>query len=344
MLYALSAGLRDRGHHPVVFLREGSVPVQHFVAGGFDTRPVPRGGLSTLTGLMQMGKQFRKERFDLIHVHRNHDLPTGKLLSLWSGKLPVLLTQHCRLGKSLPLVMDMPDRIVTVSRFICDGIRERFPRAAAKLQVVPNGIDLVEFAQARNDYWSARPELAGKWPLLGVVGLFYKNQEGVIELLPRLREAFPELMLVIIGRDDAKRGGLELQARSLGVSDLLFFAGDLPFADMKHALAGLDLNVSAYRCEGFGLSVIEGMAVGTPFAGYRSGGYTDTVEDGVNGVLADTKDQLLARIIEVLGDGTTLARLAEAARASVQDRYSLDRMLDLYLATYAELLAGSQPK
>lgn len=342
MLYALCQGLRERGHHPVVVLRKGGVPARRFAEGGFDTRPVARGGLDTVLGLLKAAGEFRRERFDLVHVHRNHDLLTGKFLALCAGKLPMILTQHCQLGKSSALAVGLPDRIVTVSSFIGSGIKDRFPASARKLLVIPNGVDPAQFTESRRDFWSGKPELAGKGPFLGVVGIFYKNQEELIELLPHIRGEFPGVVLVIIGRDDERKPGLEALAANLGVSDAVHFAGEIPYGEMKTALAGLDLNVSAYRFEGFGLSVIEGMAVGTPFVGYRCGGYTDIVEDGVNGFLAGDRAGITARIGELLADREKSSQFGENARALARERFSQERMLNSYLSLYADLLSGGK--
>ena len=60
------------------------------------------------------------------------------------------------------------------------------------------------------------------------------------------------------------------------------------------------LNVSAFRREGFGLSVLEGMAVGTPFIGYRAGGYREIVVQGENGYLVEDKDEFVEVVVGLL--------------------------------------------
>jgi glycosyltransferase involved in cell wall biosynthesis len=334
MLFSLASGLRDRGHYVGLFLREDAETVAPFVRAGFDVWPISRSGIGMLGGIMRMVRIARHGKFDLIHVHRNHDLPVGKMVGFCSGKLPLVLTQHCWLGStSFPLI-NLPDRIVTVSTFIADGITERYPALSRKVSVVHNGINLGDFAQPRDDYWGAIPALAGKGPLLGVVGYFYKNQEELIELLPRIKTVFPNVVLIIIGRDDTKRILLEKKATDLGVAESIFFAGNIPHEEMKHALAGLDLNISAFRREGFGLSVIEGMAVGTPFAGYRAGGYPDIVENGKNGYLADNREGLLQAIITALDNKDTLHSIGENAMKTVAANFSLDTMISAYEALY----------
>jgi glycosyltransferase involved in cell wall biosynthesis len=334
IVYSLAAGLRNRGHYVGLFLRAGSESVGKFAQAGFDVWTIPRSGLRMFPGILKMIRIARNGKFDLIHVHRNHDLIAGKIVGYFAGKLPLVLTQHCWLGNtSFPLI-NLPDRIVTVSKFIAGGITERYPALSRKISVVHNGINLADFAQPRDDYWGVSPALAGKGPLLGVVGYFYKNQEELIELLPRIKTVFPNVMLIIIGRDDKKGTLLEKKAADLGVAESVFFAGNIPHEEMKHALAGLDLNISAFRSEGFGLSVIEGMAVGTPFVGFRAGGYPDIVKNGENGYLADNREGLLQSIITALENKDTLYSIGENAMKTVSAKFSLDTMISAYEALY----------
>jgi glycosyltransferase involved in cell wall biosynthesis len=334
MLFSLAAGLRNRGHYVGLFLVEDSETVEKFVRAGFKVWAFPRKGIRLLHSVMKMIRIARNEKFDLVHVHRNHDLIVGKIVGYFSGKLPLVLTQHCLLGRTSFFQVNLPDRIITVSKYIADGIIERFPILDNKITVVHNGINLKEFEKPRADYWSQWPALSGKGPLLGVVGYFYKNQEELIELLPLIREVFPDVMLIIIGRDDSKKIFLEKKADELGVAGSVFFAGSIPHPEMKHALAGLDLNISAFRREGFGLSVLEGLAVGTPFLGYRSGGYTELIEQGENGYLEDTVGELARSIISLLRDKVRLRRIMEHAKISVADKFSVENMITKYEEIY----------
>ncbi len=338
ILFSLATGLRSRGHHVGLFLSEGSETVDKFVQGGFLTWAIPRKGVGTVRGIVKMIRIARSEKFDLIHLHRNHDLLVGKIVSYFAGKLPLLLTQHCLLGNTSFSVMNLADRIATVSKFIAEGIVERIPRLHRKLLVVHNGVDTDKFEHLRDDYWKGRHELAGRGPLLGVVGYFYKNQEELIEILPRIRAVYPDMMLIIMGQDDSKMDYLKKRVTECGVADSVFFAGNIEHSEMPRALAGIDLNISAFRREGFGLSVIEGMAAGTPFVGYRAGGYEEIVTQGENGYLVESQDEFVEIIIELLGDKERLNSLGGRAKGVVRQRFSVDRMLTHYETVYADLL------
>jgi glycosyltransferase involved in cell wall biosynthesis len=86
--------------------------------------------------------------------------------------------------------------------------------------------------------------------------------------------------------------------------------------------------------EPFGLSVIEAMACGTPVIAYRRGSMPELIEHGVTGFLVDSFDEAVAAI----GRLDTIDR--RACRRAVEQRFTVDRMADEYLALYQRILAG----
>ena len=333
LLLHLAAGMRSRGHDAAVFLREGAATVEPFRREGFAVHAVPRQGLRGLGGLWQLFRAARRERFDLVHVHRNHDLLVGKLAAAAAGA-PLLLTQHCLLGTMSERHIGLADRIVTVSRYIGSDMESRYPSLAGRIEVIHNGIDLAPFDDPRPGYWRNVPAVADAFPLLGVIGYFYKNQEELIRLLPRLREKLPRAMLAIIGRDDAKRKDLERAAEACGAADAVHFAGSIPHAEIGDAMAGLDFNVSAFRREGCALNVIESLAVGTPFVGYRAGSYPELVVDGETGMLADSPEDFVRIIVSLASLPDRLEEMRRKAREDARARFDVRRMVDRYAELY----------
>lgn len=336
MLLSLSTAMRSRGHDVDVFLREGAATVEPFLREGFAARPIPRRGLGAIAGAFRVIGAARRGRYDLVHVHRNHDLIVGKLAAL-AGGAPLLLTQHCLLGSTSAGHIGLADRIVAVSRFIEADMEKRYPSLAGRLETIHNGIDLSPFDRLRGGYWRNVPALARARPLLGVVGYFYKNQEELIGLLPRIREKLPDAMLVVIGRDDPKRENLERAARECGVSDAVHFAGRVPHAEIGDALAGLDFNVSAFRKEGCALNVIESLAAGTPFVGYRAGSYPELVVEGETGMLADTPGEFVRILCDLAVRPAAMAGMREKARADARERFDAVRMVDRYEELYRRI-------
>ena len=341
-LLALAQALVSVGHTVIVGVRAGGRIEKKFAGGNFLLWSVPRGGLSGLVALARFTAMARRERFQIVHVHRDHDLPVGKLYAVAAGAR-LVLTQHCRPSRPSRFMYALAHRIVCVSEYIAADIRTRLPTLRSRISVILNGIDAAAFTSPDPGYWRNNPLVGNRWPLLGTVGGFYKNQIELIGLLPELRKSFLEILLILIGEDEKGKAFLVARAAELGVSDAVLFTGALPRDQMKHALAGIDLQVSTFRNEGFGLSVVEGLMVGTPFVGYRVGGYPEIVEQGGNGILLETIDEILDVTRGLLADNERRQAMGRNAVESVRWRFSLGSMVDAYISLYLLLSEQRTP-
>jgi len=84
--------------------------------------------------------------------------------------------------------------------------------------------------------------------------------------------------------------------------------------------------------EPFGFSVVEAMACGTPVVAHARGSLPEIVRSGENGFLVSSPDEAAAAV-------DAAADLDRAAvRASVERRFTVDRMVDDYLALYRRVV------
>jgi glycosyltransferase involved in cell wall biosynthesis len=84
--------------------------------------------------------------------------------------------------------------------------------------------------------------------------------------------------------------------------------------------------------EPFGFSVVEAMACGTPVVASARGSMPEIVRDGENGFLVGSLDEAVAAVHASAG----LDRAA--VRASVEQRFDVNRMVDDYLALYRRVV------
>jgi len=88
--------------------------------------------------------------------------------------------------------------------------------------------------------------------------------------------------------------------------------------------------------EPFGLSVIEAMACGTPVIAYNKGSMPELIEHGVTGFLVNTFEEAVAAIDRI---GEIDRR---ACRRAVEERFTVERMAERYLALYDQILGTGQ--
>jgi glycosyltransferase involved in cell wall biosynthesis len=83
--------------------------------------------------------------------------------------------------------------------------------------------------------------------------------------------------------------------------------------------------------EPFGLVMIEAMATGTPVIAFPGGSVAEILKDGINGFICSGVEEAVKRVGEVWG-----IRPA-AVRAYAQQHFSVERMVQGYLALYREM-------
>lgn len=183
------------------------------------------------------------------------------------------------------------------------------------------GVDTGRIAVVRNGLDEAPPEtLVGErsaQPRAVVLSRLvpHKQIEDALDAVARLRSRVPGLHLDIVG------GGwwhdrLVERADLLGITDAVTFHGHVDDVT-KHAVVQRSwVHVLPSRKEGWGLAVIEAAQHGVPTIGYRSsGGLTDSVIDGVTGVLVDDHDELVDGLQRLLTDQILRDELGAKARA-----------------------------
>ncbi|MBV9513330.1 MAG: glycosyltransferase family 4 protein [Mycobacteriaceae bacterium] len=192
-----------------------------------------------------------------------------------------------------------------------------------RIAVVRNGLDPMT-AQALQLPRSETPRVAVLSRLVP-----HKHIEDALDAIGALRAKIPGLHLDVVG-DGWWRDRLVAHAARLGITDAVTFHGHVADAAKHDVIHQAWVHVLPSRKEGWGLAVTEAAQHGVPTIGYRfSGGLTDSIIDGVTGVLVDDRDELVARLEELLTDPLLrdeLGRKAAARSAEFSWRQSADGM------------------
>ena len=151
----------------------------------------------------------------------------------------------------------------------------------------------------------------------------HKRIEHAFEVLAALREELPDLRLDVVGSGWWNEE-LVTAARDLGVTDLVTWHGHVADEERDRVLARAWVALLPSTTEGWGLSVVEAAAQGTPTIAYReAGGVTESVVDGRSGVLVDTLPAMIATTRGLLCDEDRLRALSQGARR-LSGRFSWD--------------------
>lgn len=152
-------------------------------------------------------------------------------------------------------------------------------------------------------------------PLVVSVGRFapVKRQDELIEAAVVARRRVADLQLVIVG-DGPMRATLEARIAAHGAQDWITLCGRLTHPELVAVYQRAWLISSASLAEGWGLTLTEAAACGTPAVVTDINGHRSSVVDGVTGVLAPL-DRLGNTIADVLLDNDRRAQLGHAALA-----------------------------
>lgn len=180
-----------------------------------------------------------------------------------------------------------------------------------RIAVVRNGADEIPagIAPGCDDTRTAHPSLCVLSRLVP-----HKQIEDALGAVAALRDRIPGLHLDVIG-DGWWEQNLRDAAADLGIGDAVTFHGYVA-EDRKHELLSRAwLHVMPSRKEGWGLAVVEAAQHGVPTVGYRSSkGLTDSIIDGVTGLLVDSPTDLTGAVAALLEDPDRLRQLGDKAR------------------------------
>lgn len=203
-----------------------------------------------------------------------------------------------------------------------------------RVHVVHNGIEVdhyaltVDGATFRQQY-GIPPEA----PVVGMVGRLrpWKGQERFVRVLAKVRRAAPDMRGVIVGGDPfgisndyAQR--LRRLTDDLRMTDCIVFTDHV--ADVRPALAAMDIFVHPGEPEPFGLVNIEAMAMGKPVVAFAHGALPEIVDHGKTGMLITPGDEraMAQTIIALLHNADLRCALGNAGRQRVRTSFTADRM------------------
>jgi glycosyltransferase involved in cell wall biosynthesis len=195
-------------------------------------------------------------------------------------------------------------RIVTLSESSKQEIVSRLGIPAEQVLVVPPGIDE-----------GFRPG-KGKtpWPSVLAVGRLVpvKRFDMLIEALAALKVRHPDLRATIVG-EGYLRGDLEALARAKGAESWLSMPGKVTQEELLGLYQSSWVLSSASSREGWGMTITEAAACGTPAVVTRTVGHCDALEHGKTGLLVEGVHGLLAGLDGVLSHAGFRHRLSQAA-------------------------------
>ena len=234
---------------------------------------------------------------------------TRKLtLKRWYG----FLNMQMRVARCLP-------RHLTVSENSKKDIVAQMGVAVDRLHIVPVGVD-----QSRFRPLAHVQRVPGRLMTTASADVPLKGLTYLIDALAKVRVERPDAHLVVIGQPRHK-SRIPAQIESLGLGDAVQFVSGVTDERIVELYAEAEVAVIPSLYEGFSLPAIEAMASGTAVVATNGGALPEVVgRHGVSAMVVPVADPsaLAAQIVEVLEHSELRARLGEAGRRRVLDRFT----------------------
>jgi phosphatidylinositol alpha-1,6-mannosyltransferase len=235
-------------------------------------------------------------------------------------------------------------RVVANGASTARSLSEQDGVAAARVTLIPNFVDDGMFEPPTHE-WVAHTRAQLGIPRSAVVGCIVaslrpvKDHPTLFAALPRIREAVPEFVLLVVG-DGPARAELEGLARQLGVQESVKFAGVMAQRPSAHHIADVSLLTS--RSEGFPNALVEAMAAARPLVGTDVTGIRDVVVPGENGLLvrSGSSDELAAAVVRLLQNSAERKRMGERGLAIAREHYSASVAIKALMTLYDSAVTG----
>ena len=334
--------------------RDAEVPaIGGWLEGRLARLPLPRIGSLDVPAARRLREAVRShlaEGFDIVHAraftmgaltmaldHEARLLEMGDSISLGTkraraaGLRSTLKRRAARWieRSTLPAF----DAVTTVAQADGDQMQRLAPDA--RIHVIPTGVDGTFFDCRSNGKVATEP------PTLTFVGAmsYPPNIAAVLtfvhEVLPRVRQRYPEVRFTVVGRDPDER------IRALGSTPGVEVTGFVQ--DVRPYLAEAAVVVLP-MVSGSGIKnkAMEAFAMGRPVVATSLGVAGVEAEPGRDLLVADEPAAFADAVVRLIADPQVAARLGAAGRRLVEERYTWDECARRYDEVYRQLASASR--
>lgn len=346
LLVDLLPRLQERGHQVELLLFDGTRThlLEQLERRGIAIHALGKGFRDMYSPLNILRlRRFLKRPFDIVHTHNT---PCQLFTAMaCQGASPVLVTtEHNTYNRRRAWkwyrgtdrwMYGRYRHIICVSNEVKRSLMEALGDGAfgQRMHVIPNGIDLQRFLAASPD----RMLRNGGKRIVVMVGAFRRQKDQ--PTLIRAMQLLPDDYRLWLAGDGERRADCERLVAELGLDGKVSFLGNRP--DIPALLATVDVAVLSSHYEGFGLSAIEGMAVGKVTIASNVPGLREIAGDAA--LLFPHEDaRRLAALVRQVCEDEGLYRQVAARCLERAMQYDIRETVEGYGKVYARL-HGSVP-
>jgi len=223
------------------------------------------------------------------------------------------------------------ERIICVSEMTRKSLENWMPSIKPKIRVIHGGIVINEISKPREPLYDAV-----------LVGSLRGKEKGVDIFIKAIKNIENQISRAAVVGDGVLKEELISLRDSLNLTDKIEFVGNVE--NVNEYLAKSRMFVLPSRWEGFGLAIIEAMALRVPVIASNIGGIPEIITDGKDGILVPVEDiqELSKSMLEIMGNDEKAFKMAENAYKTVVEKFSIQVFVKNLNSLYRELAQAAK--
>ena len=293
--------------------------------------------------ILRLVRVMQRWNIDVLHVNDYWWAPIGVLASRLRG-CPCLVhvRQEIETRKVKQYWLDKASMVLPVSESIGNVIRDT-GISEENVQVLLSGISkkAAEPSPPSRETSAILKKITGQ-PIIGTVANLFprKGLEYLVQAVGNLKESFDNILLVIVGTGDAQyESQLRKQIQDLNLTQHVLFTEFQEYPELF--VSQFDVFVLPSIQEGFGIVLLEAMALGKPIVASHVGGIPEIVQHEKTGILVKAADveELSKGVLTLLNDPNKRRKMGEQAQKRAAEYFSVERMMERLYGLYEDVLA-----
>lgn len=273
----------------------------------------------------QLNAIVHRVKPDILHAN---DVPSCQQLSVVGAQCHLPRVIHVRWGITGAALgwwaRKGAEAIISISDWVKEQLDTLEGTPVENASVVPI-VDAVDWPADAPDMPPPRKRKRGEQPVIGFAGQLIEDK-GLDLVITAMGQMDPadRPRLLVAGEDRQNHGAyqrtLESLAASCGVADQIEWLGFLH--DVNDLYGRVDAMVCPSRVEPLGLVPLEAARFALPTFATRAGGFKETIEHNVTGVLVKGEPDAWAAALKQIQITAWLRELGEAAHNKTRSQYS----------------------
>ncbi len=322
---------------------------------GLDIELIDLGSVSHASPADALNAAIDRLQPRVIHIHCMWESIVRKTASIAASRgIPYVVSTHGmlhpyalgqkRLKKWVYLtlfstIVSRASELFSLNREEADYVASRFK---VRSSVLANGVDVGEYASASPEaFFDKFPQFRTQ-PFILFVGRIHpiKGIDNLIRSFGEARKQGLRLDLAIVGPDDGCKPDIVALVAQLGLEANVHFLGGMFGGLKRSAFAACTIFAHRPRFEGFGITVVEGMAAGKPVVTTVECKLDGAAEANAIHLAADSDGGFASALLETANDSTAAAALGRRAQQWVQQTLDWEALALKADASYSAAAQG----